>query len=98
MNNDREHMCWFIRACLIYVLQVDFVQDDAKSLLVYIIEKYYDKLKHIQYVDIFEKMKIKYDQVHNNVSRFILTVQIIVAFIFWFIFSNGQFLVVPRDS
>ena len=56
---------------------MDFVQDDAKSLLVYIIEKYYDKLKHIQYVDIFEKMKIKYDQVHNNVSRFILTVQML---------------------
>ena len=56
---------------------MDFVQDDAKSLLVYLVEKYYDKLKHIQYVDIFEKMKIKHDQVHNNVSRFILTVQML---------------------
>ena len=58
-------------------LNLGLVQDDAKTLLVYVVEKYYDKLKHIHYVEIFEKMKIKYVQVRNNVSICISVVQLL---------------------
>lgn len=44
------------------------MQDNSKTLLVYVVEKYYEKLKHIHYVDIFERMKIKYTQVCNNLN------------------------------
>ena len=71
-----KHMRWFITSCcLVCILQVVFVnglnsyivKDDTKSLLVYKVEKYYDNLEHNHYL--LEKMKVKYDQMHNNVSR-----------------------------
>ena len=39
------------------------MQDNAKSLIFYLIEKYYDKLVSIDYVDTIQKLKLKYDQV-----------------------------------
>ena len=64
---DTEHMHWFIRACcLVCILQVVFVnslnsyfvQDGAKSLLVYKVEKYYDNLENNDYIDILEMGKV----------------------------------------
>lgn len=41
----------------------DFIlKENVKTLIVYIIEKYYDKLENIQYVNTFNKIKNKYDQ------------------------------------
>lgn len=38
------------------------VDENAKSLIIYLVEKYNDKFENIQYVDIFKKLKTKYDQ------------------------------------
>lgn len=43
------------------------VEENAKSLIVYLIEKYYDKFENILYVDVFKKLKMKYDQASEGV-------------------------------
>lgn len=41
------------------------MQENAKSLIIYLVEKYNDKFENIHYVDIFKKLKTKYDQVKS---------------------------------
>ncbi|KAH7434115.1 hypothetical protein KP509_06G000800 [Ceratopteris richardii] len=45
-----------------------FIYDEnAKALIIYLIEKYYQNLENIQYVDIFKKLKTRYDQASEGV-------------------------------
>lgn len=42
-------------------------EENARSLIIYLIEKYYDKFENVLYVDIFKKLKTKYDQASEGV-------------------------------
>eukprot|EP00250_Pteridium_aquilinum_P011113 c19843_g1_i1 orf=845-3544(-) len=43
-------------------------EENARSLIVYLIEKYYDKFENVLYVDIFKKLKTRYDQGSEGVT------------------------------
>ena len=39
------------------------MQENIKSLITHLVETFYSRLEHVDYVDTFRALKLKYDQV-----------------------------------
>lgn len=67
-------------------LVLQYLQENIKTLIVHLIEKYSSKLESIDYVDTFRALKLKYEQV--SICRKACG----IGFLYFFIFVNFMYI------
>ena len=64
---ELRHAVKLERNCMAQAMVLRYLQENIKSLVTHLVDEFYPQLEHVDYVETFRSLKLKYDQVRRPV-------------------------------